>query len=1005
MVAAAGGTATVFLLDANNQRTHCLGNVVLINHDGAGVTLYGHLASIAISNGPVSQGQTIGLMGNTTGVQSSDGASCGTVGEHLHFELKDEVTLGDNGGAMWGYTPEKTRTGQPIARDAPDSFGYHNPIANLVVSAGVIETIRTVQVTPDGGGRQALIGPDSAFRPTGFTLTSGDVYNAIAMRAASTSGCARGWYQIVRQDLTYFPDTGDDAPGATEPSVWVCAGDNGVQWVQEIGACYASKELSAKTAACSSDTITITAGPAGDPNPVDSSGIVALTVSAADSLGYPLTYEWTASCAGSSSSGSFSSSTAQSPTWSAPRNPSSTSLQCTMSVAVDNGHGVTRSGTFTEVVAAEGVSSGPSGTPGDSGAPPAVNISVDPSTISEGQSAELSWGSANVTSCYGSGPSSWVGNKALTGSRSIGPASNTGTYVYTLTCQNSGGVAAQSSATLNVVSAPSPTVSITASPSTITEGQSSSLSWTSSNAATCNATGSWSGTKSQSGNQPIGPFSSSGTYVYTLDCNNGFEGHAQATATVTVSEAALPAISIAVSPSTITQGQGATVTWNSSGAANCAATDSWSGSRNPSGNQGVGPFNGTGTKTFTLVCNNGFGGESRNSTTLTIGAAAAPSVSIALNPSTVIQGQSSTISWSSTNASNCAGNGPPSWAGTRALSGSLPAGPFGSTGSQTYTLICHNDFGDQAQAAVTLTIGAAAAPTVSVEMNPSTIIQGQTSQLSWNTTNSAHCYTLDSWNGTPGTSGSQIIGPASNTGIYRYTLMCVNEFDGRAQATATLTVNPAAAPMVSVSVDPPSIVQGDYAAISWQASNAEICAATGNWSGTKNPSGNEPRGPFEDPGTRMYTLVCDNGYGTKAQASALLNVVAARGPTVSISINPSTVNQDQIATITWSSTNASSCYGSGPAAWTGDKATSGVTDVGPFAFTGTYTFMLICDNGFGDQASRSVQLNVVSSGDGSASGGGGADSANGGGTGELDLASLAALLAAAARRRRRVLGG
>lgn len=62
------------------------------------------------------------------------------------------------------------------------------------------------------------------------------------------------------------------------------------------------------------------------------------------------------------------------------------------------------------------------------------------------------------------------------------------------------------------------TVNLSASPATITVGQSSTLSWTSTNATSCTASGGWSGTKATSGNQSVTPTS---TTTYTLGCTGG----------------------------------------------------------------------------------------------------------------------------------------------------------------------------------------------------------------------------------------------------------------------------------------------------------------------------------------------------------------------------------------------------------------------------------------------------------------------------------------------------
>jgi len=65
---------------------------------------------------------------------------------------------------------------------------------------------------------------------------------------------------------------------------------------------------------------------------------------------------------------------------------------------------------------------------------------------------------------------------------------------------------------------PLPAVNISASPTTILLGQSSTLTWSSTNASACVASGDWSGTKAVSGSEAVTP-SSIGTKTYTLSCS------------------------------------------------------------------------------------------------------------------------------------------------------------------------------------------------------------------------------------------------------------------------------------------------------------------------------------------------------------------------------------------------------------------------------------------------------------------------------------------------------
>lgn len=65
---------------------------------------------------------------------------------------------------------------------------------------------------------------------------------------------------------------------------------------------------------------------------------------------------------------------------------------------------------------------------------------------------------------------------------------------------------------------PAPTSSFSGSPASIISGQSSTLSWSSSNATSCTASGGWSGAKATSGSQSVSPTSNT---TYTLACTGG----------------------------------------------------------------------------------------------------------------------------------------------------------------------------------------------------------------------------------------------------------------------------------------------------------------------------------------------------------------------------------------------------------------------------------------------------------------------------------------------------
>ena len=158
--------------------------------------------------------------------------------------------------------------------------------------------------------------------------------------------------------------------------------------------------------------------------------------------------------------------------------------------------------------------------------PPTISFSAVPATIAAGQPATLTWSSTNAASCIAS--DGWLGTRPTSGSLAVTPAATT---TYILTCTGIGGAASTSAQV--TVTTPLPTVSLSAAPASIAAGESSTLTWASTGAGSCTASGGWSGTRATSGSQAVSP---SSTTSYALNCS-GTGGSAAQSATVTVTAA------------------------------------------------------------------------------------------------------------------------------------------------------------------------------------------------------------------------------------------------------------------------------------------------------------------------------------------------------------------------------------------------------------------------------------------------------------------------------------
>ena len=94
-----------------------------------------------------------------------------------------------------------------------------------------------------------------------------------------------------------------------------------------------------------------------------------------------------------------------------------------------------------------------------------------------------------------------------------------------------------------------PTVTLAVQPTAITAGQSVTLTWTTMNAASCTASGAWTGTESVNGTQTIAP-TMNGSNTFTLTCTapsgGGYSGGGGATAAMSATLTVNPASAFAV---------------------------------------------------------------------------------------------------------------------------------------------------------------------------------------------------------------------------------------------------------------------------------------------------------------------------------------------------------------------------------------------------------------------------------------------------------------------------
>ena len=155
-------------------------------------------------------------------------------------------------------------------------------------------------------------------------------------------------------------------------------------------------------------------------------------------------------------------------------------------------------------------------------------------------------------------------------------------------------------------------------------------------------------------------------------------------------------------------------------------------------------------------------------------------------------------------------------------------------------------------------------------------------------------------------------------------------------------------PSVSLSATPTDVTFGGSILLTWSSVNTTSCTASNSvsnndWRGNKSASAasaNATLGNLTATGT--YTLTCSGSSGS-ASKSVTITVNPPTLPSVSLSASPTTVLSGASSTLTWYSTNVTSCTASGD--WTGSKGVSGQLSTGALNATKSYTLTCTGING------------------------------------------------------------
>jgi hypothetical protein len=263
---------------------------------------------------------------------------------------------------------------------------------------------------------------------------------------------------------------------------------------------------------------------------------------------------------------------------------------------------------------------------------------------------------------------------------------------------------------------------------------------------------------------------------------------------------------------------------------------------------------------FTLVtigCGGGSMGPQQNSSSQKM-----PAITLNAQPSAVMNGASTTLSWKAVNANSV----------NISSVGSFPASGSVKVTPQTTTIYTATAIGPAGQSRSSTVVSVATAgqkPTVTFNAQPASITAGASAVLSWTTSNASSVNIPGV--GTFGAMGSAKVSPTSTA---TYTVTATGP-GGTAESATTVTVGPgqSAGPTISISAQPSEINSGASSTLSWTTTNATSVNIPGVGNFPANGSTNVTPGA-----TTTYTATAQGAGGTAQQSTTV--TVQSSGPSL-----------------------------------------------------------------------------------------------------------------------------
>ena len=292
-------------------------------------------------------------------------------------------------------------------------------------------------------------------------------------------------------------------------------------------------------------------------------------------------------------------------------------------------------------------------------------------------------------------------------------------------------------------------------------------------------------------------------------------------------------------------------------------------------------------------------GSASSSINITVAAEPSPTVTLTASPSTILYNGSSTLTWTSTNATAVVSTTGIDFTNITTTSGNKLI--LSIIQNRNYSITVKNASGVTASSSASIFYTTPPTPTVILTAStPTTINSGGSITLSWSSTNATSVSSYTGFGFVPGsTTGTLTINNITqNTS---YTLTVSGPGGTITSNTINLTLN---LPTVSLTALPKTVNYGGSITLTWSSTNATSVSSS-NF-GASSVGGSlvvaNLTTPSSSNSTETYTITV-TGPGGSSTASANVTILPP-GPTVLLTANPTLVPYGGSTILTWTSANA-----------------------------------------------------------------------------------------------------